>query len=152
LARYACDNAMWLMLCTQGKAIYCAHELFAYRQHGSNMSHTVEGIQSSIREHIYAIDTSFALMRTKPGITPQVYQRAIKRILTVHAEDAIFAGRIRVGWSALWCAMRLHPIWTLCQLKVLLLIVRTVLGARGFHAVQSCVRYLKRSLRHSVAY
>jgi glycosyltransferase involved in cell wall biosynthesis len=151
LARYACDNALWLMLCSQGKAIYCVDELFAYRQHGANMSHTVEGIQYSIREHIDAIDTSFALMRAKPGITPQLHRRAIRRILSVHAEDAIFAGRMRVGWSALWCAMRLHPIWTLSQIKVLILIVRTVLGARGFHALQSSVRYLKRSMGRRAA-
>lgn len=152
LARYASDNALWLMLCTEGNAIYCVHELFAYRQHGSNMSHTVEGIQNSLREHIDAIDTSFALMRTEPAITPRLYHRAIKRILIVHAEDAIFAGRIRVGWSALWCAMQLHPIWTLFQVKIPILLVRTVLGARGFHAIQSCVRYLKRSVGHRAAY
>jgi glycosyltransferase involved in cell wall biosynthesis len=152
LARFACDNALWLMLCSQGDSIFCAQELFAYRQHGLNMSHTVEGIQNGLREHIAAIDTSFTLMRTKPGITPQLYQKAIKRILSVHAEDAIFAGRIRVGWSALWCAMQLHPAWTLLQIKIPILLVRTVLGARGYHAVRSCARYFKQHMPHRAAF
>lgn len=136
-ARFSCDDNLWLMLCSQGKSAYSAEELFGYRLHGQNMSHSYEHVRHSVREHIGAIDSSFALMRSEPGITNGLYLQGVKKALTIHAEDAIFAGRIRVGWFGFWCAMRIHPMWTIFQLRTLHLVARTLLGEQGFHRLQT---------------
>jgi glycosyltransferase involved in cell wall biosynthesis len=150
-ARFSCDDAMWLMLCSQGKSGYHAEELYAYRQHGKNMSHTFDHVQNSVREHIDAIDSSFALIRSEPGITTGLYLKGVKKALTIHAEDAIFAGRMRVGWFGFWCAMRIHPVWTIFQSRTPHLVARTLLGEHGFHLLYTGWSSLRHQGRQRVA-
>jgi glycosyltransferase involved in cell wall biosynthesis len=147
--RYACDMLMWLRLCNQGKAAYSPQELYGCRRHDANMSHSRGGIRQGLREHIAAINSTFAAMQTMPGISKQLYRRAMRKSLISSGEQAIFAGRLRIGWYALWCAMEHHPVWTIMQLSIPKLVVRTLLGARGFGILQSWMRYLFR--RHSSA-
>jgi glycosyltransferase involved in cell wall biosynthesis len=141
--RYACDTKMWLMLCNCGLAAYCPDELFAYRKHAANMSLTTGGIRRGLQEHLAALESSYYVMRGVPGIDRNLYVHAMKRNLVGNAEDAIFSGHLLAGWLTLWCAARLHPIWTMIQTRTAILLLRTLVGARGFSVLQAGTRYVK---------
>lgn len=143
-ARYACDTIMWLMLCGQGKVAFCADELFAYRQHGSNMSISTRGIRKGLQESLGGINTSFSLMRQLPGISHALYVRGLKRSLSGFAEVTIFSGHIGTGWYAYWCALRIHPILTVFQIKTPILIARTLLGSHGYQRMRSLLHRNRR--------
>ena len=139
-ARYACDTILWLMLCAQGKVVYSADELYAYRRHDSNMSVSTNGIRGGLQEHLRGIDESFVVMRGKPNITDALHVQAIKKNLTAPALDNIFSNRPLAAWYAYWCGLRMHPLLTLFQSRTLILILRTVLGPEQFGAVRSVLR------------
>ncbi len=139
-AKYSCDAIMWLMLCGQGKVAYCADELYAWRRHGSNMSGNMREIPHGIREDIYGVEKSFALMRGSPGISEHLYVPAIKQALTAHAITEAFSGNPLLAWYAYWCAMRIHPMLTIFQRRTLVLIARTLFGNRGFTKVRSSLK------------
>jgi hypothetical protein len=79
-------------------------------------------------------------MRGSPGITEDLYVRALKRNLARIAEGGIFSGDLRKGWHTFWCAVRMHPVLTIFQFKTLIFVARTVLGARGYQAARSLLR------------
>jgi glycosyltransferase involved in cell wall biosynthesis len=150
--RYACDMRMWLTLCGHGSAAYCPEELIAYRQHGSNMSFSAAGVENNLRDHLRAIEVTYPAMRSAPGMTDDLYARGVKRTLSIHAESDIFSGHARAGWYGLWCAFRLHPVWTIFQKRTPILLLRTLVGNRGFQLVYSGVRYLRARAKRQVAF
>jgi hypothetical protein len=145
-AQYSGDFIMWLMLCGQGKVAYCADELFAYRRHGSNMSNSTRGILHGMREDIYGIKKSFAVMVGSPGITEELRVRGIKRGLTSPSMGHAFASHPRLAWYAYWCAFRIHPMLTIFQRLTLVLIIRTLLGRRGYQMLLSLLQRPRHSL------
>ncbi|MDB5057677.1 MAG: glycosyl transferase family protein [Chloroflexi bacterium] len=146
-ARYAPDTIMWMMLCSQGKVAYCADELFAYRVHHSNMSTSHGGIRDGLRESLEGIDKAYSALRGSAGINDSLYRQAVKRNLVAAATDNIFAGRIQNGWYAYLCGARLHPIWTVVQKRTLILLLRTVLGARYFLLLKGALQRIPRGTK-----
>ena len=144
--RYAPDTIMWLMLCTRGKVAYCADELYAYRRHGSNMSISLSGLKGGLEESLYGIRKSYDILDGSPGISKELYICALKRNLSGFAEVTMFAGHVRAGWYAFWCAVRLHPILTVCQTRTVLMIARTLLGPRGYVGVRALLHRNHRTL------
>lgn len=138
--RYACDTLMWLMLCGQGKAAYCADELYAYRWHESNMSDSWGGIRVGMKEHVDAIKKTFITMRGSPGITQDMYVRAIKKNISAIALGKIFNGHVGLAWYVLWCGVQIQPMWTICQRSTLIMFAYTLLGPRRYQAVRSLFR------------
>ncbi len=135
--RYAVDVKIWLLLCAQGSVAYCADELFAYRMHVSNMSHSRAAIQASLRETLDGINASFALLRGKLDKARKLRRRAIRCALVAIPTDDIFAGRLKRGWYGYLCSLRMHPFMTVCQARTGILIARTLLGARGFETLRT---------------
>lgn len=131
-ARYAPDSIMWLTLCGEGKVAYCADELYGYRVHDQNMSVSTKGIRDGMYEGLANLDRAFRRMEGAPGVDRERYVRALKRNLTAVATDNIFSNRLRSGWYAYWCGVRVHPFWTVFQTRTLILVARTVLGPRYF--------------------
>ncbi len=149
--RYVGDSIMWQMLCSQGKAAYCVDELYAYRRHRSNMSISDGATNVSIRETIYGLNKSFAVMSNTPDISHDLYVRGMKRTLSSHAENAAFAGNLSGAWSAYLYAASLHPVWTVFQARTLIMLARVVLGAGGYQAMRDLLRAPRASLTHLVA-
>jgi glycosyltransferase involved in cell wall biosynthesis len=138
--RYAPDSNMWLLLCGQGKVAYCADELYAYRVHNESMSISTKGIRIGMQEGLAGTERAFAVMRGRPGIDRALFVKAMKRSLVAVATDDIFAGRLKGGWYAYWCALRVHPIWTVFQRPTVVLVARTLLGPNGFQSLRSVLR------------
>ncbi len=139
-ARYAIDVKMWLLLCSQGPVAYCAEELYAYRMHESNMSHSSAAMQASLRETLDGIDASFALLGGRLEGAGSLHLRAIQAALIAIPTDDIFAGRLRRGWYGYSFSLRKHPFLTIFQPKTAILLARTALGERGFNAVRGYVK------------
>jgi glycosyltransferase involved in cell wall biosynthesis len=148
-ARFACDTVMWLMLCSQGKVAYSADELYAYRQHGTNMSFSKNGLRGGLEESLDGIRRSFAIMRKVYKVSDDLYVRGIKRYLSGVSEGAVFGGELKVGWYFFWCALRIHPVWTVFQARTPIIVARTLLGAHGYQALRSLLRSEQASLAHA---
>ncbi len=138
--RYNVDMAMWLPLCSQGKVAYCADELYAYRMHPANMSHSRGALRASLRETFAAIDAGFARFAGDPAMSPALRRHAIRCALVAIPTDDIFSGRLRRGWYGYWCSFRTHPLHTVLQRQTAVLIARTLLGRRGYEAVRAIMR------------
>jgi glycosyltransferase involved in cell wall biosynthesis len=147
-ARYAVDVKMWLLLCSQGTVAYCADELYAYRMHESNMSHSRAAMEASLSETLDGIDASFALLGGRLNKAESLRRRAIQAALVAIPTDDIFAGRLRRGWYGYSYSLRKHPFLTVFQAKTAILLVRTALGERGFNIMRS---YAKRQSRGHAA-
>ena len=139
-ARYAIDVKMWLLLCSQGPVAYCAEELYAYRMHENNMSHSSAAMQASLRETLDGIDASFALLGGRLEEAGSLRRRAIQAALIAIPTDDIFAGRLRRGWYGYSFSLREHPFLTIFQPKTVILLARTALGERGFNAARGYVK------------
>ena len=151
--RYSVDTILFLLLCAQGKVAYCDDELYAYRMHGTNMSRSFVGFRTGIQETIGGVKQAIAIVSEVYGIHDDRYRYALQRHMISTATGTIFGGFYRCGWYAYWCAFCLHPFVTLCQLRTLSLLARTMLGSRGFESMRSALRPLLRreELRPTVA-
>lgn len=135
--RFAVDNNMWMLLATAGNVAYIDRHLYAYRSHSGNMSKSAESFWSTTEEMLKGIDdalarVSLAQMPDKEKQRCKARQRTLVTIATVD----IFAGRYRRGWHGFLLAMRRHPRMTVLQPRTLVLVARTLLGARGFEAIR----------------
>jgi glycosyltransferase involved in cell wall biosynthesis len=126
--RYACDALMWLRLCGKGKVAYSADELYAYRWHGSNMSDSRDATRLGTKEHLDAIESTFALMRSSYGLDNALFTRAIRRSISTIELSRMYAGHVGLAWYALWCAARQHPVLALVQRSTLDMLAYTLLG------------------------
>jgi glycosyltransferase involved in cell wall biosynthesis len=145
-ARYAPDSIMWLTLCGEGKVAYCADELYAYRVHDQSMSVSTRGIRDGMYEGLAGLEQAFHRMEGSPGVDRERYVRAMKRNLTAVATDNIFSNRLRSGWYAYWCGLRVHPLWTVFQTRTAILLARTVLGPRYFTLVHDLFHARRRAV------
>lgn len=144
--RFAPDSIMWLTLCGQGKVAYCADELYAYRVHDQSMSVSTAGIRDGLQEGLDGVKRAFVMMQGATGVGNDLYVHAMKRSLSAVATDNIFSSHLRAGWYAYWCALRMHPMWTVFQTRTLILVARTILGPHYFEYVRTTVRRGRRQL------
>ncbi|HEV2236531.1 MAG TPA: glycosyltransferase family 2 protein [Ktedonobacterales bacterium] len=141
--RYAGDTIMWLMLCREGRVAYATDELYAWRQHGSNMSVSYRALRQSIAECMYGIHMAYGALRGRPGITHGLYVRGLKRNLSIFAESAIFADNRRGAAYAYASAVQMHPLLTIFQARTVIICARALLGANGYQSLRGALRPLR---------
>lgn len=133
--RYSVDNNMWLALCAVGAVAYVDRVLYAYRSHGSNMSHSSPSLWRATEEILLGIDTALASIAASAlPDRARLRRRAYARALVSIPTHDIFAGRIARGWRAYWESFRRYPALTLCQRRTLSLLARSILGQAAFTA------------------
>jgi glycosyltransferase involved in cell wall biosynthesis len=131
---YAVDTKMWVGLCLVGKVAYIDEVLYAYRIHNQNMSRSKEVVRKSIKEVLDLIDWSFGLMtKEQRDSLDWLYKKAVRRALASYTILFTFQfNNLKLGWYYFWIAFRMRPVETLLQNTILVLLLRTVLGGRGY--------------------
>ncbi|WP_255603947.1 glycosyltransferase family 2 protein [Oscillochloris sp. ZM17-4] len=131
---YAVDTKMWAGLCLVGKVAYINEVLYAYRIHNQNMSRSKEVVRKSITEVLDLIDWSFGLMtKEQRDSLGWLYKKAVRRALASYTILFTFQfNNLKLGWYYFWIAFRMRPAETLLQNTILVLLLRTILGARGY--------------------
>ena len=135
--KYTLDNTIWPLLACVGNVGYVDEPLFAYRTHGGNMSHSPTAIKATLNEFVRLVDRGFAALPECPTKHDRrLYRRARQAALVSMATMHLFAGQRLGGWRALAYAARMSPFETLLQPRVLSLLVRTIVGRRGFEILR----------------
>ncbi len=144
--RYAVDCVMWLMLCSQGKVAYRDAQLFAYRQHDTNMSSSRDGFRVGLREHMEGIKKGFDVMSGTLGTDYKQQRAAIQGHLLNYSGQHYFDGHLEYSWYAHWWAVRVNPFSIVSCTRTLALLARTVLGRRHYQRLRSnrALRFLAR--------
>ena len=137
--KHADDMLLAVRLAELGDVAYIDQELYAFRQHGSNI-HFDPDLVMVRTEILPIIDLAFGgpLGKEVPHAS-RVRRRVTGRLLVHGATQNIFSGRLRTGWSLYWRSARLRPITTIFQRRTLSLLARTVLGSRGFALVRQVI-------------
>lgn len=135
---YAVDTKMWVGLCLVGKVAYVNEVLYAYRIHNQNMSRSKEVVHKSITEVLNLIDWSFGLMSPEQRSSlGWLYKKAVRKALASYTILFTFQfNELRLGWYYFWIAFRMRPAETLFQNTILVLILRTILGVRGYRGFE----------------
>jgi glycosyltransferase involved in cell wall biosynthesis len=124
---------MWLgvRLCEVGDVGYLARQLYAFRQHETNLSR--EPQTDVIRQEVLPmIDAAFdGPLGARLPDRSAVRRRVLRRALVHHPTQHIFTGDRRSGWQHYWNSCKAHPVYTVLQPRTLSLISRSVLGYRG---------------------
>lgn len=135
---YAVDTKMWAGLCLVGKVAYVNDILYAYRIHNQNMSRSKEVVRKSINEVLDLIDWSFGMM--EPEVRDSLgwlYKKAVRRALASYTILFTFQfNNLKLGWYYFWIAFRMRPTETLFQNIILILVLRTILGVRGYRTFE----------------
>ncbi|NTV99756.1 MAG: glycosyltransferase [Oscillochloris sp.] len=136
---YAVDTKMWAGLCLVGKVAYVNDILYAYRIHNQNMSRSKEVVRKSINEVLDLIDWSFGMM--EPEVRDSLgwlYKKAVRRALASYTILFTFQfNNLKLGWYYFWIAFRMRPTETLFQNIILILVLRTILGVRGYRTFET---------------
>jgi glycosyltransferase involved in cell wall biosynthesis len=147
---YAVDTKMWAGLCLVGKVAYVNEILYAYRIHNQNMSRSKEVVRKSITEVLDLIDWSFGMMTPEQRRSLDwLYKKAVRRALVSYAILFTFQfNKLKLGWYYFWIAFRMRPTATLFQNMILILILRTILGAGGYRQFEKLMaRFSSRTRR-----
>lgn len=134
------DILLAVRLCEVGKVGYVDRELYAFRQHGTNMhlAPDVDVIRTEILPVITAaFDGPLAARMTNPEA---VRRRVLKKALVHLPTQYIFRNQYREGWRLYWESFKARPSETLLQLRTLNLALRTAMGERGYEALRSSLR------------
>lgn len=133
---YALDLKLWLDLCEHGKVAYINRLLYAYRQHETSMSRDSKlGLWQA--ELLRAIDSVFNGPLSTEIVNPSdMYKRVVQTMLMSNPVHDIFESRYRRGWEAYFISCKQLPAQTLFQKLTLILILRTILGERGFRDLE----------------
>lgn len=136
--RYAVDTKMWAGLCLVGKVAYVNDVLYAYRIHNQNMSRSREVVTQSIKEVLDLIDWAFGKMTPEQRNSLEWLRRkAIRRALASYPILFTFQFKnLNLGWYYYWIAFQLRPVETLFQNISVVLILRSILGAEGYHRLE----------------
>jgi glycosyltransferase involved in cell wall biosynthesis len=136
--RYAIDTKMWAGLCQVGRVGYLDEVLHAYRVHDKNMSKDKEVVRRTIIELLDIIDWSFGLAaKSGDARLGPLYKKAVKRALASYPVFFTFReNNLQLGWYFLLFGARLRPAEALLQPTTVALMLRTVLGLRGYEAVE----------------
>jgi glycosyltransferase involved in cell wall biosynthesis len=134
---YAVDVQIFLDLCHVGKAAYIDEMLYGYRRHRTSMSKTISSLRRTIDEVLRVFRSSFAkLPSTERRRLRRVLWQAEQRALIAYAADEIFKGEYNEGWRGFGVPLRMRPVQTLFQKMTPILVLRTVLGKRGYQALE----------------
>ncbi len=141
--RYSVDTNMWLTLCSVGKIAYSNTPLYAYRAHDANLSNTDGAFWRATEEMLWGIDGALARFSNeelpdKEQLRRHAWQHALVAVPTLD----IFANRLKRGWHGYWLAFKHYPLLTLLQRRTISLVLRTVLGMRGFDSLKAGARRL----------
>ncbi len=136
---HVADMMLAARLCEVGDVGYVDRQLYAFRQHDSNLSGRPEPDVMK-REMLPLIDAAFdgplgAQMPDRSAVRRRVTQRA----LVLHATQHIFVGDLRSGWGQYWHSVKARPLETILQPRTLSLMSRSLLGARGHQWLMSRV-------------
>ena len=74
---------------------------------------------------------------------PAARRRAVRRALVHLPTQYVFSGQLAIGWRLYWESAKIHPYDTVSQRRTLALIVRTLLGRRGYEIVGGWFRAAK---------
>lgn len=131
--RYSVDTKLWLSLCHYGKVAYINEVLYAYCRHGNNMSKSAVSLRRAIEEILKAVDWSFGLLPAPERVElANLKAQVERRALVAFVVDDVFGSNYKGGWYCYWVALKFHPLKTLLQRTTLILVLRTLLGKRGF--------------------
>lgn len=126
------DMVLAARLCEVGSVGYLDAELYAFRQHGTNL-HLAPEIDVIRTEILPAITEAFdGPLGERIPERDRVRERVLKNALVHLPTQYIFRGQYRNGWRLYRESMQAHPRRTLLQPRTLSLVLRTVLGERGY--------------------
>lgn len=137
---YAIDVKLAVDLCGVGRVAYINRPLYAFYQHPCSLTNT-SSVAAKQRELVRAVESAFSgPLRGKIPNARWLRHRALGHMLTLHATQFVFAGNYRCGWAAFASGSAMRPLAALGQRRALNLVVRTVLGARGYRYVRARFR------------
>jgi hypothetical protein len=136
---HVADMALAVRLCEVGDVGYLDRQLYAFRQHGTNL-HVRPHLHVLRCDVVPVIDAALdgplgAKLPDRKALRRRVMRRATVQLPTHY----IFVGQPRVGWRLYWEAVKVDPIATVVQFRTISLVMRTVLGGR-------CYNWLRRHL------
>jgi glycosyltransferase involved in cell wall biosynthesis len=118
-------------LCAVGDVGYIDRQLYGFRKHGENLHLRPEA--HVMRDEILpVIDEAFAVAGGRLPDAAAARRRVVRNALVHLPTQYVFSGQRRIGWRLLWESAKLHPYDTIVQRRTLVLLARTVLGARGY--------------------
>jgi hypothetical protein len=128
---HADDMLLAVRMAELGDVAYLDRELYAFRQHGANI-HLGADKDLTKREILPIIGMAFA-----GPLGQRVQDAAVRRRITRNAlvhgpSQAIFSGRLWEGWRLYASNVRMHPVLTIVQRRTISLVIRSVLGQRGY--------------------
>jgi glycosyltransferase involved in cell wall biosynthesis len=112
---------------------YINRSLYAFRQHGANVN--LHPDLDVMKEQILPALQSAFDGPVGSRLAPAVKRRMMRRALVHIPTQYIFRGRPMMGWRLYWESLKLRPADTLFQRRTLSLVVRTLLGDRGFQSL-----------------
>jgi glycosyltransferase involved in cell wall biosynthesis len=134
------DMLLGVRLCEMGSVGYIDRELYAFRQHGSNVHLAPQrGVVESDVLSVIDIALSGPLGDRVPDVH-RMRRRVVGNALVHLPTQYIFNGDNRNGWRLYWESVRISPLHTIAQRRTLSLVVRTLLGQRGHDAVARWAR------------
>lgn len=137
---YAIDIKLAIDLCGAGRIAYINRPLYAFYQHPQSLTHT-SSVAAKQHELVRAVESAFhGPLRGKIANPQRLRQQALGHMLTLHAAQQIFAGNYRSGWAALLSGARMRPFAVLPQRRIIGLVARTLLGARGYKRTRRLLR------------
>ena len=130
--KYYDDLLLAVRLAELGDVGYIDAPLYTSRQHVAN-EHLVPDPRVVHHELIPIIDRAFkGPLGGRMADRDRLRSRVLRRVLVHHPTFHIFNGRPRQGWRMYWESARARPYDTVLQRRTLNLMVRTILGARGY--------------------
>jgi glycosyltransferase involved in cell wall biosynthesis len=134
---YAVDLKLWVDLCEQGNVGYINQVLYAYRQHSTSMSRFAK-LRLWQEEILRAIDSTFngPIAQRVPNAS-KMRKEVTKVMLMANPIHDVFSNRYLRGWQAYWISLQMKPIETLIQKNSLVMLLRTILGDKGFNRVRA---------------
>lgn len=151
--RHAVDAQMWLGLCHVGKVACIDEVLYAYRHHGANMIKRPEVAVRSISEMLEIVDWSFAMLRPEQRVQFEwLYKKAVRKCVSEWMMLHTFLNNNpRLGWYFFWIGLKLRPAQTIFQKTTIMLILRTILGMRGYRILEQLLAPFSGSIRKRLA-
>jgi len=133
---YAHDFKLWTDLCNEGSVGYINRLLYIIREHESNATKSLQPLK--YEEPIKIIEELFnGSLAQKMANPALVRHRALGANLTAYATPLIFSGFYRKGWRELYQQIRSRPRETLLQRHTAILMMRTVLGRKGYQVLEN---------------
>jgi glycosyltransferase involved in cell wall biosynthesis len=147
---YAVDLAMWLSLSLHGDAAYVAAPLYGYRTHDAQMSGSMHGYRALMRETFRLVDDACRDAGFGADETSHLQRAASRSFLFGWAMDEAFHGARIMPLRRCLAAVGMRPAHSLTSIQLWVIVTRALLGRRGFAALRSIARPLRRPLRRGV--